>query len=132
MTPTPDAGFRRCAIGIANKGSTDLTNPEWYVHGGRIYSSAPYTIPKRQTGLTLFHKKSGKIKYDEIYVDRRKIQISSISLGLWSNWSGLQSNSIYNYQHQLISASAAYMRQSICVRIGSDNCLSPIPRQAII
>merc|ERR1711976_238187 len=49
---------RRCAIGFANKGSTELTNPEWYVHGGRIYSSAPYTIPKRQTGLTLFHKKS--------------------------------------------------------------------------
>jgi len=62
---------RRCAIGVANLGPLALTNPKWHVESGELYASAPYTIEQRQTGLTLFHKKSisasgtkGLLSYD--------------------------------------------------------------------
>jgi len=49
---------RRCAVGIANlDAERELTNPSWYVDSGKMYSSAPYTIPARQTGLNLFVKR---------------------------------------------------------------------------
>merc|ERR1712193_45214 len=89
---------RRCAIGISNLDmERDLTNPAWYVDYGKMFSSAPYTIPAGRTGLNLFIKREvyifgtiGIMSYDITGTDYKLVVLWRVP------WNTLLYDVLYN------------------------------------
>ena len=58
---------RRCAIGLANEGHSNLTNPHWAFYSGMIHTALPFEIGSGQAGLDLFVKTKGEMLISTLY-----------------------------------------------------------------